>query len=123
MDDYAKVIFNWLKQFAPTFLGVAPPEVVGSGAYINYEIVENAEFGSNFVQSINLYQLNTASIGGIYTLKNKIEKAISHGGVLVGGECIKLLIQYGSPFFQNRPLEEQNVKAGLINLQIIIFNS
>lgn len=117
--EYKNVIFNYLSQFCLVSRGkpLTTPEV----PYIELDITEDG-FASQFIQSFNIYHYGTGvGYSSIDAIKQNIENDIGENGKLINNEDINIKIYKGSPFYQDRQMDEENVKAGYVNLLVTIL--
>ena len=54
-------------------------------------------------------------------LADKIESAVTEAGILISDADIKIKIEKGSPFYQDKSDEDETVRAGYINLIITVY--
>ena len=117
--EYKDIIFNYLSQFCLVSRG--KPLQTPTDPYIELSLVED-NFGSSFIQGLPIYDVGTAeSYGNIADIVKNIENDITESGKLLINEDCNVKIYKGSPFYQDREMGEENVRAGYINLQITIF--
>ena len=70
---------------------------------------------------VQIYTLNTTSYERVIKVVDKIEQAVTEAGTLIGDDEIKIKIDKGSPFYQDKQDEDETVRAGYINLIITIY--
>lgn len=117
--EYKEIIFNYLSQFCLVSRG--KPLETPTSPYIELNIVED-DFSSGFTQGLPIYDVGTGvGYGNISNIVKNIENDITKSGkLLIDTDCI-VKIYKGSPFYQDREMAEENVKAGYINLLIYIY--
>ena len=117
---FGKMIYEWLSQFAPTYRGVLPSGEKPEDAYIRFDgYFDN--FASQFILPVVIYKTNTTSYSSVLLLADKIESAIGDGGICIGDRGMRIHIEKGSPFYQDRADEDETVRSGYINLLISIY--
>lgn len=115
-----QMLYQWLSQFAPTYRGVLPAGIKPESPYLQFSGYYD-NFATQFILPVQIYQLNTTSYEGVLQLADKIESAVTEAGILISDEKIKIKIEKGSPFYQDKPDEDETVRAGYINLIITVY--
>lgn len=115
-----QMLYQWLSQFAPTYRGVLPAGIKPESPYLQFSGYYD-NFATQFILPVQIYQLNTTSYEGVLQLADKIESAVTEAGILISDEKIKIKIEKGSPFYQDKPDEDETVRAGYVNLIITIY--
>lgn len=115
-----QMLYQWLSQFAPTYRGVLPAGIKPESPYLQFSGYYD-NFATQFIFPVQIYQLNTTSYEGVLQLADKIESAVTEAGILISDEKIKIKIEKGSPFYQDKQDEDETVRAGYINLIITIY--
>ena len=115
-----QMLYQWLSQFAPTYRGVLPAGIKPESPYLQFSGYYD-NFATQFILPVQIYQLNTTSYEGVLQLADKIESAVTEAGILLSDEKIKIKIEKGSPFYQDKQDEDETVRAGYINLLITIY--
>ena len=115
-----QMLYQWLSQFAPTYRGVLPAGIKPESPYLQFSGYYD-NFATQFILAVQIYQLNTTSYEGVLQLADKIESAVTEAGILISDTDIKIKIEKGSPFYQDRTDEDETVRAGYINLIITIY--
>lgn len=115
-----QMLYQWLSQFAPTYRGVLPAGIKPESPYLQFSGYYD-NFATQFILPVQIYQLNTTSYEGVLQLADKIESAVTEAGILISDTDIKIKIEKGSPFYQDRTDEDETVRAGYINLIITIY--
>lgn len=115
-----QMLYQWLSQFAPTYRGVLPAGIKPESPYLQFSGYYD-NFATQFILPVQIYQLNTTSYEGVLQLADKIESAVTEAGILISDEKIKIKIEKGSPFYQDKSDEDETVRAGYINLLITIY--
>ena len=113
-------LYQWLSQFAPTYRGVLPAGIKPESPYLQFSGYYD-NFATQFILPVQIYQLNTTSYEGVLQLADKIESAVTEAGILISDEKIKIKIEKGSPFYQDKQDEDETVRAGYINLIITVY--
>lgn len=115
-----QILYQWLSRFAPTYRGVLPAGIKPESPYLQFSGYYD-NFATQFILPVQIYQLNTTSYEGVLQLADKIESAVTEAGILISDEKIKIKIEKGSPFYQDKPDEDETVRAGYINLIITVY--
>ena len=115
-----QMLYQWLSQFAPTYRGVLPAGIKPESPYLQFSGYYD-NFATQFILPVQIYQLNTTSDEGVLQLADKIESAVTEAGILISDEKIKIKIEKGSPFYQDKADEDETVRAGYINLIITVY--
>ena len=115
-----QMLYQWLSQFAPTYRGVLPAGIKPESPYLQFSGYYD-NFATQFIFPVQIYQLNTTSYEGVLQLADKIESAVTEAGILLSDEKIKIKIEKGSPFYQDKQDEDETVRAGYINLIITVY--
>ena len=117
-----QLIYNWLSQFATTYRGVLPAGVKPDNQYLQYSGYVDY-FAQPFILPVQIYTLNTTSYAGVLDIADKISNAVTESGILIGDDAgtVKIKIQKGSPFYQDREDEDETVRAGYINLEVTVY--
>lgn len=119
---FAKRIYEWLSTFAPAYSGILPNNVQPEDLYLRYDIYFDS-FASQFIFPVQIYKQKTTSYTSVILVADEIGNAVGEGGLLISDDDdeIKIKIDKGSPFYQNKPDEDETVRAGYINLLITIY--
>lgn len=117
-----QLIYEWLSQFATTYRGVLPAGVKPANKYLQYSGYVDY-FAQQFILPVQIYTLNTTSYAGVLEIADAIATAVTEGGTLIGDDAgtVKIKIQKGSPFYQDKEDEDETVRAGYINLEITVY--
>lgn len=115
-----QMLYQWLSQFAPTYRGVLPAGIKPESPYLQFSGYYD-NFATQFILAVQIYQLNTTSYAGVLQLADKIESAVTEAGILISDADIKIKIEKGSPFYQDKQDEDETVRAGYINLIITVY--
>ena len=115
-----QMLYQWLSQFAPTYRGVLPAGIKPESPYLQFSGYYD-NFATQFIFSVQIYQLNTTSYESVLQLADKIESAVTEAGILISGADIKIKIEKGSPFYQDKQDEDETVRAGYVNLLITVY--
>lgn len=117
---FGKKIYEWLSTFAPTYRGILPTGVNPENLYLQISGYYDT-FATQFIFPVQIYQLNTTSYSSVLIIADEIAEAITDGGLLISDTDIKIKIEKGSPFYQDKADEDETVRAGYINLLITIY--
>lgn len=117
---FGQIIYQWLSQFATTYRGVLPAGEKPTYPYLQFNGYYD-NFATQFILPVQIYTAPTTSYAGVLDIADKIEQAIKENGVLIGDNTLKVKIEKGSPFYQDRQDEDETVRAGYINLLITIY--
>lgn len=115
-----QMLYQWLSQFAPTYRGVLPAGIKPESPYLQFSGYYD-NFATQFILAVQIYKLNTTSYEGVLQLADKIESAVTEAGILISDADIKIKIEKGSPFYQDKSDEDETVRAGYINLIITVY--
>lgn len=119
--NYATTMYNWLSNFAPTFRSPILSSVFDEqnpqpNEYIEYS-ANMDNFNSDFIQAITIYSKSTAYTK-VMEIVDKIESTITENGIRVSSNWGYITIYKGSPFYQDKPDEDDTIRAGYVNLLI-----
>lgn len=119
--NYATTMYNWLSKFAPTFRSPILSSVFDEqnpqpNEYIEYS-ANMDNFNSDFIQAITIYSKSTAYTK-VMEIVDKIENTITENGIRVSSDWGYITIYKGSPFYQDKPDEDDTIRAGYVNLLI-----
>lgn len=119
--NYATTMYNWLSKFAPTFRSPILSSVFDEqnpqpNEYIEYS-ADMGNFNSDFIQAITIYSKSTAYTK-VMEIVDKIESTITENGIRVSSDWGYITIYKGSPFYQDKPDEDDTIRAGYVNLLI-----
>ena len=117
---FGQLIYEWLSTFAPTYRGVLPAGVKPASVYLKIGGYYDT-FATQFIFPVQIYALNTTSPGSVVLIADEIADAIGDGGTLISDEGIRVKIEKGSPFYQDKDDEDETVRAGYVNLLITIY--
>lgn len=123
LRNYATTLYNWLNGFAPTY---REPVVFDSdnpqpNNYITYS-ASTSGFASQFIQPISIYTKSTG-FTNLMEIVDSIGYAVGESGCVIGSEeWGYIAINKGSPFYQDKPEEDESYRAGYINLLVTIYN-
>ena len=121
MKNYATTMYNWLSKFAPTFRSPILSSVFDEqnpqpNEYIEYS-ANMDNFNSDFIQAITIYSKSTAYTK-VMEIVDNIESTITENGIRVSSDWGYITIYKGSPFYQDKPDEDDTIRAGYVNLLI-----
>lgn len=122
--DYATALYEWLSQFAPTYRSPILSSMFNESnpqptKYIEYS-ADLANFNTEFTQAITIY---TKSTGYTYLMEivDEIENAIRETGVRIVKDWGYITIRKGNIFYQDKPDEDDTIRAGYINLLVRVY--
>lgn len=115
-----QLIFQWLSQFATTYRGVLPAGVTPEKKYLQYDGYVDY-FATQFILPVQIYTLGTTSYADVLDIADKISEAVTEAGTLIGDDTVKIKIDKGSPFYQDKQDEDETVRAGYVNLIITVY--
>ena len=117
-----QLIYEWLSQFAATYRGVLPAGVKPESKYLQYSGYVDS-FAQQFILPVQIYTLNTTSYAGVLEIADAISTAVTEGGTIISDDAgtVKIKIQKGSPFYQDKQDEDETVRAGYINLEVTVY--
>jgi hypothetical protein len=122
--DYATKIYEWLNGFAPTFRepvlsSLFNEENQRPSDYISYS-ADVGNFNSEFIQAVTIYSQST-SYNRVMDIADAIESEVGENGIKVSAEWGYITIRKGTPFYQDKPDEADDVRAGYVNLLIRVY--
>ena len=115
-----QLLFQWLSQFATTYRGVLPAGVTPEKKYLQYDGYVDY-FATQFILPVQIYTLGTTSYADVLDIADKISEAVTEAGALIGDDTVKIKIDKGSPFYQDKQDEDETVRAGYVNLIITVY--
>lgn len=115
-----QLIFQWLSQFATTYRGVLPAGVTPEKKYLQYDGYVDY-FATQFILPVQIYTLGTTSYADVLDIADKISEAVTEAGTIIGDDTVKIKIDKGSPFYQDKQDEDETVRAGYVNLIITVY--
>lgn len=115
-----QLIYEWLSQFATTYRGVLPAGVTPEKKYLQYDGYVDY-FATQFILPVQIYTLGTTSYADVLDIADKISEAVTEAGTLIGDDTVKIKIDKGSPFYQDKEDEDETVRAGYVNLIITVY--
>lgn len=115
-----QLLFQWLSQFATTYRGVLPAGVTPEKKYLQYDGYVDY-FATQFILPVQIYTLGTTSYADVLDIADKISEAVTEAGTLIGDDTVKIKIDKGSPFYQDKEDEDETVRAGYVNLIITVY--
>lgn len=121
--DYATLLYEWLSNFATTFRSPIVSTMFDEdnpkpNEYIEYS-ADVGNFNTEFIQALTIYSQST-SFNNIMDIVDSLEEAITEKGVRVNADWGYITIYKGSPFYQDKPDEDDNIRAGYVNLLVRI---
>lgn len=122
LKNYASTLYEWLGGFATTFREpvVFDADNPQPNDYITYS-ASTSGFASQFIQPISIYTKSTG-FTRLMEIVDSIESAVGESGCVIGSnEWGYIFINKGSPFYQDKPEEDESYRAGYINLLITIY--
>lgn len=120
-ENYAKTLYNWLSNFANTYRTpvIFDAENPQPNEYIEYS-AQVGNFASQFIQPIIIYSKST-SYKYVWQIADQIEQAVTEHGILLRDDWGYIKVEKGSPFYQDKPDEDDSICAGYINLLLTIY--
>lgn len=123
-NNYATTIYEWLSEFAPTFRSPILTTIFNENNpkpndYIEYS-ADVGNFNTEFIQAITIYT-NSTSFTRLMKIVDNIEEAIKEDGLKIKKDWGYITIRKGSPFYQDKPDEDDTIRAGYINLLIRVY--
>ena len=115
-----QILYEWLSQFATAYRGVLPAGMKPDSTYLQFNGMTDY-FARQFIMPVQIYTLNTTSYERVIDVVDKIEQTVTEAGTLIGDDELKIKIDKGSPFYQDKQDEDETVRAGYINLIITIY--
>lgn len=115
-----EMIYNWLSQFTKTYRGVLPAGQEPDDLYLQFSGYY-PNFAQQFILPVQIYKMNTTSYATVLRVADDIKNEVTEGGVLIGDSDIKIKIELGDPYYQDKPDEDNTVRAGYINLLVTIY--
>lgn len=122
-NAYATTLYNWLNKIAPTYREPLQSLLFKNkkkpDEYITYSC-SVGNFNTEFIQPISIYSHSTAftKLGEIV---DKIQSDIKECGLKLKDEWGYITIYKGTPFYQDKPEEDENWRAGYINLLVRVY--
>ena len=122
--NYATTIYQWLSQFAPTFREPLNTTIFNDAnpkptEYITYSS-DVSNFGTDFTQAIIIYSQST-SHNKVMDIVDDIESNIGECGIKISRDWGYVTIRKGSPFYQDKPDEDDTIRAGYVNLLVNVY--
>lgn len=122
--DYATTLYQWLRQFAPTFREPLNTTIFDANnpkptEYITYSS-DVSNFGTEFIQAITIYSQST-SHNKVMDIVDDIENNIGESGIRLSRDWGYITIKKGSPFYQDKPDEDDTIRAGYVNLLVNVY--
>ena len=118
---FGEKIYEWLSQFATTYRNVLPAGIEPEETYILIEGMSDY-FSTQMTFPVNIYKRKTTSQRSVLLVADAIGNAVGESGLLLVDDDIKIAIYKGSPFYQDRTLEnDETTKAGMVNLNITVY--
>ena len=123
LKNYATTLYNWLSGFASTYREpvIFDADNPQPNDYITYS-ASTSGFAEQFIQSISIYTKSTG-FTRLMEIADDIQSAVGESGCVIGSdEWGYISIFKGSPFYQDKPEEDESYRAGYINLLVTIYN-
>ena len=117
---FGQIIYQWLSQFATTYRCVLPAGENPKSPYLQFSGYYD-NFATQFILPVQIYTFPTTSYEEVIKIADEIEKAVTEAGILISDNEMKIKIEKGSPFYQDKADEDETVRAGYINLLITIY--
>lgn len=121
LRNYATTLYNWLNGFVPTYREpvIFDADNPQPNEYITYS-ASTSSFAEQFIQPITIYSKSTG-FTNLMNIVDSIESDIGTGKVIGSEEWGYISIFKGSPFYQDKPEEDESFRAGYINLLVTIY--
>ena len=122
LRNYATTLYSWLSNYAPVFREpvIFDADNPQPNEYITYS-ASTSGFAEQFIQPITIYSKSTG-FTELMQIVDFIESAIGESGAVIGNnEWGYISIFKGSPFYQDKPDEDESFRAGYINLLVTIY--
>ena len=124
--NYATTLYEWLSGFAPTFRSpilstMFDDENPKPNDYIEYS-ADVGNFNTEFIQAITVYTKSTG-FSNLMNIVDSIESAIGEKGIKIADEWGYITIYKGTPFYQDKPDEDDSIRAGYINLLVRVYQN
>ena len=123
LKNYATTLYQWLSGFASTYREpvIFDADNPQPDDYITYS-ASTSGFAEQFIQSISIYTKSTG-FTRLMEIADDIQSAIGESGCVIGSnEWGYISIYQGSPFYQDKPEEDESYRAGYVNLLVTIYN-
>lgn len=122
--NYATSLYEWLSGFARTYRSPVVSSMFDENnpkpnEYIEYS-ADVGNFNTDFIQPITIYS-NSTSFSNVVDIVDSIENAVGEDGIRVEDDWGYFTVYKGSPFYQDKPDEDDNIRAGYVNLLIRIY--
>lgn len=117
--DYSKTLTAFLNQVSPTYEGYILAKNVVEKKYITYNAVVGDD-GEEFIQPLSIYAKYT-SYAKVKEIADALENIITSKGIKIDSSWGVMTIYKGSPYYQNKADEDDNIRAGYINLRIKLW--
>lgn len=112
--------YQWLSQFGTVYRGVLPSGVQTTQVYLQYSgYFEN--FATQFILPVSIYAQQTTVYTEVVKVAQAIDEVVTEGGTLAIYDDIRFKIDKGSPFYQDKPDEDETIRAGYVNLLVTIY--
>lgn len=120
-ENYARTLYMWLSQFAPTFREPIQfdEDHPQPNEYITYS-ANTGNFAESFIQPISIYSKSTGWTN-VMAIVDAIEENIGESGTRIVSDLGVMVIYKGSPFYQDKPDEDSSIRAGYVNLLIKVY--
>lgn len=121
--NYATTFYDWLKEASGTEVFREPvlfdedhpqPE-----EYITYS-ADVSNFTQEMIQAVTIYSKSTGW-NHVMDIVDKLEETITEHGVLIKKDWGNMVIEKGSPFYQDKPDEDASIRAGYVNFLVTIY--
>lgn len=122
IKKYAETLYQWLNGFETTFREpvMFDADNPQPDDYITYSATTSG-FASQFIQPISIYT-KTTSFERLANIVDDIESAVGESGCVIGDNTWGYIaINKGSPFYQDKPEEDESYRAGYVNLLVTIY--
>lgn len=120
MVKYSKALFEWLSQFGTVYEEFIPAQKIPKKLYITYSAIVDNNFATPFIQPFTIYA-KAQNYEGIKKVAANVSDTIGQGGIILRKDWGYMTIFKGNPFYQNKADNDENIRAGYINLIIKIY--
>lgn len=119
--NYASTLYEWLNSIAPTFRSplVFDKDHPAPDEYIEYS-VSVGNFNTEFIQPITIYSQSTG-FNNLMEIVDNIESQVTEKGLKLQDDWGYIVIHKGTPFAQDKPDEDESVRASYVNLLVKIY--
>lgn len=118
---FATLLYDWLNNnVCKAYRGVLPSGENPTEEYIIFSPYV-CRFAEQFIQPVIIYSQSTSTYEGVMKIADKIDEIVGEGGIIIGDNDMRVVIYKGSPFYQDNPEQNENIKSGYVNLLMTIY--